>query len=188
MLLRLLALVLIGCSQISPEGTKDPTDIPQVPSVETKFTVKIEASNYTSGQAEKLARVEKEIERIFNSEEFKVEVLISGPYSSTTLSPEDIYEKLMKGAETLNPSENRQMDLEVEMYFKKYTKVVGYTYPGSNKVMTNSKFHDKYDHCRVASNLTHEWSHKLGFSHSSASDSRSVPYSLNRIIEKLCLK
>jgi hypothetical protein len=200
MYLRLLLVFLIGCSfspkvqnppaiePVGEEGPRDPsTPIgPEYPVANAKkiFTVKIEDTNYTAAQKLILREAEIRIAQIFNSPEFEAEIL-SRKFTSTKLLPHQIYEKLFSGAEALIPAVNYQMDLKVTMYYK-YNRVVGYTTASSMVVHTNSKFHNNFSPCRVASNLTHEWSHKMGFDHSSASDAKSVPYSLNEIVEKLC--
>lgn len=151
------------------------------------FTVVIKDTNYTAKQKEKLKQVDLLIEHIFNSQEFKDEV-IKRKYTSTKLTSAQIYDKLFGGAEALEPALDYEMDLKVEMYYKRFSKVVGYTYPNTLTVWTNSKFHSWYSPCLIASNLVHEYSHKIGFDHYSASDWQSVPYQLNDIIEKLCEK
>lgn len=171
-----------GHSASVPIGPEYP-----VANVKKVFTVKITSTNYSPEQKAKLDKAAEAIAKIFNSPEFKAQVL-ARKYTSTKLSPPEIYEAIFRGAEALQPAVNYQMDLKVEMYFKRFTKVVGYTTPKSLIVYTNSKFHSYYSHCEIASNLSHEWMHKLGFAHSSASDSKSVPYTINEIIEQLCSK
>jgi hypothetical protein len=92
----------------------------------------------------------------------------------------------MLGKELLSKDANNQLDLLVTMYRKRFSKVVGYTYPSSLVVYTNAKFHDNYDECLVASNLAHEWTHKMGYDHKSLTDWASVPYSHSTIIRILC--
>lgn len=89
------------------------------------------------------------------------------------------------------PAINYQLDLIVEMYYSKYVSTVGYTYPKDLVVHTNWKYHKNYHPCRIASNLGHEWTHKMGFGHDSKNNSNrpfSVPYAHNTIIESLCEK
>jgi len=159
---------------------------PEYPVADVKkiFTVKIVDLNYTVEQRKKLEQAEKLIAKIMNSEKYEKAVL-SRKFTSTKLSSKSVYEKLFTGAESLLPAVNYQMDLKVSMYYK-FNRVVGYTYPSDMVVYTNSKFHKYFDACKVASNLVHEWTHKMGFGHASASDGLSVPYSHNDIIEDLC--
>lgn len=160
-----------------------------VANVEKIFTVKIEDTNYTPAQKAKLARSITLLTKIFNSPEYKQAVLAHKPFGSNKgLSNLAIFEKLFQGAEALIPAVDYEMDLKVTMYYKKYSKVVGYTDASSMIVNTNSKFHNYYTPCEIASNLTHEWTHKMGFGHLSASDYNSVPYSHNEIVKSLCSK
>lgn len=218
----LLALLLSCTTGQLPEGTKPvdilgPTPevviVPEVPTVSTVdtgeaskpigeaypianakkvFTVKIEALNYTEKQTANLVRASVLIAKIFNSQEYRDEVL-GHVYkskqnfdSSNGLSNAQIYEKLFAGAEALIPAINYQMDLKVSMYLKKYSSVIGYTSAGIMIVYTNSKFHNSFGPCDIASNLTHEWTHKMGFGHLSASSYYSVPYAHSSLVDKLC--
>lgn len=140
------------------------------------FEVSIKDTNYSPSQKLKLSTAEGMLRSLLVSEDFK-EAVISRKYTSTALNGEEVYKKLIGSG---------KMDLKVTMYFSATSKVVGYTYPNSNTIFTNAKFYNRYFPCDIASNLTHEWSHKLGFEHSSASDRESVPYSLNEIIKRLC--
>lgn len=183
----LIALSLFACTPQTvkvPEVTPIPTVTPTI--AKKKFLIAIRDTNYTEPQKKNLAAASKHLEEIFNSEEFQ-KAVEGRTYTSTTLTGKEVYKKLMEGVESYNKEVNFTMDLKVTMYLKTLTKVVGYTTPGSDTVFTNSKFHSKYSACKIASNLTHEWSHKLGFQHSSASDAKSVPYSLNEIVEKICI-
>ena len=218
MFLRFLtvAFLLLSCnSQIPPENSPEikpepvevevpaPTpevsegEVPHVAStpigpdypvanVKKVFTVKIENTNYTPEQKAKLDQAEKVIAKIMNSEEYKQAVL-SRKFTSTEDSSEQVYKNLFEGAEALQPAVNYQMDLKVTMYFRR-NSTVGYTYASSLVVYTNSKFHNYFTVCEVASNLVHEWTHKMGYGHSSAGDSRSVPYAHNAIVKALCPK
>lgn len=194
--LRLLALILLVAScnssrEIPPETEEHKPSTPigeeyPVPNVKKVFTVKIEALNYTQEQTAKLREAEVIIAKIFNSEAYKKAVLSNSFTNTKGLSNLQIYEKLYEGAEALQPAVNYQLDLKVEMYYSFWSKVIGYTYPETLVVYTHSKFYDYYTACQMASNLVHEWTHKMGFDHTSAGDSTSVPYAHNDIVESLC--
>lgn len=158
------------------------------------FTTNIKTINYNSTQQAKVDEAAKYIKIIMNSAEYKQEVLgftYGGKkqfVDNKGMTNEQIYNHLKGGAEALNPVINYQMDITLQMYYKS-NSTVGYTYPSDTKIYTNSKFHNSYSSCQVASNTTHEWTHKMGFSHAQKwSNSRdySVPYGHNSIIEKLC--
>jgi hypothetical protein len=156
-----------------------------------KFTTNVKHTNYTPKQAAKLATAAKLLATIINSQEYRQAVL-DHRYgsrlafdSSLGLSNAQVYEKIFRGAERLGPAVDYEMDLIVTMY-RKSNSVVGWTNGKILIVNTNSKFHDKYTACQVAGNLLHEWMHKLGFDHKSASSSESVPYAQNRFVKRLC--
>lgn len=201
----LLVTIAVGCSISSKDtaqlkdrehiGLLDDPAGPEYPikNAEGVFTVVIRATNYTAEEKAKLVDAMELIRRIFNSVEYKQAVLshtVNGVQtfdSNNGLTNLQIYEKLFGGAEALSPAVNYQMDLVVTMYYRP-NSVIGYTTQNSNVVKTNRRFHSHFKPCRVASNLTHEWTHKMGFGHRSASEKGSVPYAHNTIIESLCEK
>lgn len=80
------------------------------------------------------------------------------------------------------------LTIPVEMYYKN-NNVVGYRQPPAPDIYTNRKFHAGSTACARSSNLTHEWSHTVGFTHSySSTKSRpySVPYSINAAVTACC--
>ena len=158
------------------------------------FTVKIEDTNYNAVQKANLKKAEEMLAKVMNSEEFKDRV-INNVYnkkppsydSNNGLTNTQIYDKLFAGAESLLPAVNYQMDLKVTMYYKRGA-VIGFTTPNSMIVNTNSKFHNYFTACDIAGNLSHEWTHKMGFDHLSAKSYNSVPYSIGYLVEELCNK
>lgn len=188
----LILFILVACAS-SPSKTpiKDaevilaPIVVEVAPSV-MEFSVAIKDTNYYDYQKTKLKDAIKHLENIFNSKDYKAEILKRKLTSTKGKSNLEVFEHLMKGKEDLSKEANQQLDLTVEMYNKKFSKVIGYTTPSSLIVYTNRKFHDNYDACDVASNLGHEWTHKMGYDHLSASDWTSVPYTHSTLIRLLC--
>lgn len=159
-----------------------------------KFEVNIKSLNYNDNQKSKLKSASEIIKKIFNSVEYKNEVInftFKGEkkfHENQNKTNEQIYKHLISSAEILIPAENNQMDLTVKMYYS-WKNTVGYTYPSDMIVYTNSKFYNKFSPCEVASNLVHEWTHKMGYTHSKQWNKDrdfTVPYGHNTIIEKLC--
>lgn len=126
------------------------------------------------------------LEEAVNSEEFYVE-LMKRKFSSTMVSNMEIYDKIMSGAETLEPDVDFEIDVYAEMYHS-VGKVVGYTKPNTLKTWVNRKFFNHYSYAEVAGNIFHEWLHKVGYGHSSAKDHTSVPYALGYIMEALIVR
>lgn len=217
-----LSLLISGCVTTNPVPSKPttPVETPTVPSQPTqtpnpentgtgstyteptkplpsatgKFTAQISTENCDATQVAKVTEAEKWIVAIFNSEEYKHEV-VSFMYDGEAqfnwnedMSNLQIYNHLIKGAEALQPVEDYEMDITMSCYYQN-NSTVGYTYPTVMKIYANMKFHSAYDSCDVASNTTHEWTHKMGFDHAQRwSEARdyTVPYGHNTIIRKLC--
>ena len=161
---------------------------------EIQFEVNIQSLNYNTVQQQKLLKASELIKKIFNSKEYRKEVIeftFNGEkkfHDNQNRTNEEIYDHLISGAEILIPVKNNQMDLTVKMYYS-WRSTVGYTYPSEMTVYTNSKFHNNFGVCEIASNLVHEWTHKMGYSHSkkwNKARDYTVPYGHNTIIEKLC--
>jgi hypothetical protein len=135
------------------------------------------------------------LERAINSEEFKERVLNFKNFdgerafaSNKGLSNEEIYEHLMEGRETLQPDTPGEINFYLKMYHNPFSKVIGYTTPSSNTINTNWKFFKDFRAHQVASNLAHEWVHKMGFGHESAKEHDSVPYAVGYIIGDIAKK
>ena len=158
-----------------------------------ELTVNIEMVSFSETQEEKMLQAIERIKIVINSSEFKQRVL-AHTYegekqfqANDGLSNEEIYEKIMLGAESLLPDVDREMDINVTMYYSN-NSTVGYTYPSSTRTWINSKFFNSYNYAQVAKNVVHEWTHKLGFDHDSSRTNRrqySVPYGVGSIIEDL---
>lgn len=83
------------------------------------------------------------------------------------------------------------MDVEVALYTDNESVVVGFTNPRTRRIFMNTKYFNKHSPALVASHLTHEWLHKLGFDHEKAKcDERrySVPYAIGYIVRDLANK
>jgi len=96
----------------------------------------------------------------------------------------------LKNSEVINMLRTYNVKIELEMYYKRWSKVSGYTEPNVSWIKLNRKFHTGASLCSEASNLAHELSHKLGFGHSYRATKQrpfSVPYSINEGFKKCCL-
>ena len=165
-----------------------------VPNQALTFDTNVKVVNGTSSQEAKIQSAEEIIKKIVASDKFRDAVLNftyngkksfvdNGGYSNA-----QIYQKLLDGAETLQPAKNNAMDIEVEIYTNNWTSTVGYTTPSTKRIFVNTKFFNTYNAGEVAHNLVHEWTHKLGFDHASnwsTSRDYSVPYGIGSIILKL---
>lgn len=95
----------------------------------------------------------------------------------------------LTNAEVIKDLRSKAVEVRFEMYSKWYSKVKGYTYPSTNKIWTNRKFHNGSTDCNKGSNALHEISHKMGYGHAfKANNLRpyTVPYSLNWVMSQCC--
>lgn len=154
------------------------------------FDTDIDFINTTSTQQEKFDNAIEMIKAVVATEEFRDRVLNHTYNGKKTFvdnggfTNAQIYQKILDGAEKLQPAKNNTMNMEVELYYAA-TSTVGYTYANSKRIWVNTKYFNTNAVSGVASNLFHEWLHKLGFTHASSySTSRdySVPYAIGRII------
>lgn len=149
--------------------------------------------NFTSEQERKMLDAVERIKIVINSMDFKDRVLAHTYNGKRTfvdnndMTNEEIYQKIMDGAEILLPKVDEFMEVDVTMYYKR-SSTVGYTYPDTTRTWVNSRFFNGYTPGQVAANVTHEWTHKLGFGHdfkSTPSRPYSVPYAIGTIIEDI---
>lgn len=193
--------LLFACNRVEKpeeiqtgEGHEASTPIGQeypIKDAKQVFTVKITPTNYTQAQKDKLAKAEILLAKVMNSPEFKQAVLAHPPFTHLVknkagMTNQQIWEDIFRGAEALLPAVNYQMDLTVTMYFKMFSRVVGWTTPNSMIVNTHSKYHNTFTPCQVAGNLFHEWLHKMGYDHKDENDLSSVPYALGSLMVKHC--
>ena len=159
---------------------------PQALSFETNVTL----VNFTAEEEAKYNKAIEIAKLVVATEAFKDQV-VNFTYSGSKayidnkgLSNQQIYQSILDAAETLQPTKNNTMDLEVELYYAA-TSVIGYTNGGTKRIWVNTKFFNSFKENSVAGNLFHEWLHKLGYTHSYASTPTrpySVPYAIGYIM------
>jgi hypothetical protein len=164
-----------------------------VPTLAYYFEANVDFFKTTPQEEEKFEEAIRIIKQVVTSLEFKERVLnhtyngVKTFVDNKGLSNAQIYRVILEGAETLNKVKNNTMDMEVELYYAD-TSTVGYTTLNSPRIWVNKKYFYTFSVSGVASNLMHEWLHKLGFRHESTySPSRdySVPYAIGRIVRSL---
>ncbi len=105
--------------------------------------------------------------------------------SNNGLTNEQIYAIYMSGKETLQQNTPGEMNFFLKQYNRWWSKVIGYTSADVNLINVNYKFFKNYRPSDVAGNLTHEWTHKIGFDHASAAEHDSAPYAIGYIMDEL---
>lgn len=135
------------------------------------------------------------LEKVVNSETFKNRVINfknkkgqRSFASNNGMSNEQIYEHFMDGRENLLPDTAGEMNFYLKLYSAWWSKVVGWTNGDINTIHINNKFFKNYKPNEVAGNLAHEWTHKIGFDHTSAAEHDSAPYAIGYVVEELAAK
>jgi hypothetical protein len=167
-----------------------------VPTLAMTFDTNVTPIGTTSSQEAKIQAAEMKIKDVVGSEEFRSAVLNHTYGGKKTfvdnkgLTNAQIYQKILDGAETLQPKKNNAMDISVKLYYQN-SIVVGYTTTASKTINMNTKYFNTYTSSGVSHNMMHEWLHKLGFTHAASytvSRNYSVPYAIGNIMGKLAFK
>ncbi|WP_408097135.1 hypothetical protein ACJVC5_19050 [Peredibacter sp. HCB2-198] len=166
----------------------------EVPEAAHTFEFNVKMLRMSRNREEKVNEAIDLLRRIFASQEFRRRILnhrFKGRKAFANnrgMSNQQIYNAILAGVERLKPTRNNAMDLELELYTDHDSKVMGYTLPRSRRVWMNTKFFNRHTPANVASNLTHEWLHKLGFDHDYKATWKrkySVPYGIGYIVRDL---
>lgn len=191
-----------GSSSSASDDSQKQTDIGEiststpVPNLALTWDANVDFIKFTKVQEDKVLDAVDLIKQVIASDEFKNRVLnhkFNGKKTyvdNNGLSNAQIYQKILEGSEKLRPGKNNKMDITVETYYVD-ANVIGYTMPSINKIYMNTKYLNNFTPVQVASNMVHEWLHKLGFGHDfEATPTRpySVPYAVGYIIKTLAAR
>lgn len=173
-----------------------PAPVTDLPPAALSFTTNVELFGFTGAQEEKYIKATEIVKAVIATEEFRDQVL-NYTYNGAKqfadnkgLTNAQIYQSILDAAETLQPAKNNRMDIEVELYYENST-VVGHTSSSSKRIFVNTKYFDQYAANSVASNMMHEWLHKLGYHHDAAATAQrpySVPYAVGKILRVIGAK
>lgn len=184
----------------NPEPEIPPVIIDPEPDIVTDLskTFKVNVSYFgpmaTIARRAKYAKAIEIVKKVVALESFKLKILNYSSHCSLNIfyqSPKSnaqIYQNILDGDEMLQPVKDNEMDVEVEFYYSPTSSTVGYTYASSRRIWVNTKYFDGYAPSNVAANLFHEWLHKLGYKHDSASTPcrpYSVPYAVGYMVRDL---
>jgi hypothetical protein len=176
-----------SCSLNLEPGVEDGTALPNSA---YSFESNILFVGTTVNEQEKFDQAVELIKKVVATEEFRSAVLnhtyngVKTFVDNSGYTNGQIYQKVLDAAEKLFPAKNNAIDMEVELYYED-SNVVGYTTSNSKRIWVNNKFFVTNPITGVATNLFHEWLHKVGFGHAvsySTSRDYSVPYAVGRMI------
>jgi hypothetical protein len=161
------------------------------------------AEGFSNDQLEKVYNAKDLIESVLNSDTFKGAILnftfkgkktffyrknILGRWLDDPYSNEEVYQIIMQSYEKHGDVNQNQMDLYLNLLPTINKDVIGYGYPGSKEIYTYRNWFDNFTLAEYCGHITHEWVHKLGFSHAHHHNWKrkfSVPYAIGDIIEEL---
>ncbi len=156
-------------------------------------------AGFSAAEKNKLAQAAGVLERVLNSVEFRDAVLShrfqgkEGYADSGGMTNQQIYQAILSGKESFDQTADGEADFNLDLrtfsWFQR--NVVGYTTESSDTITLNRRFFSSYTPAEVASNLCHEWLHKLGFDHdfrSTANRPHSVPYAIGDLVETLAAR
>lgn len=156
------------------------------------FVKPMKLQGFTGSNLTKMNNAFKVLEKVVNSEAFKDKILnfknTKGERqfaSNMGLSNEQIFEIFMSGRETLQQNTPGEMNFYLKLYNSWWSRVIGWTNPDINTININKKYFTPNSIADVAANLAHEWTHKIGFDHASASEHDSAPYAIGYIVGRL---
>jgi len=162
-----------------------------------RFNVKIQFDKGLSvDEEDKISKAAELIRSVVASEEFKQAILnhevngIKSFVDNNGLTNAEIYDKIISGAEELNPEVDHEMDLIIEVYHED-SNTVGHTFPDKIQIWMNSKYLSANPVYKVTTNMMHEWLHKLGFTHAVKNNPRrkdSVPYAIGYLTAQIAAK
>ncbi len=165
---------------------------PSVLITETLIVKPMQVTGFDQNSRKKLDSAFEVLEEIVNSDMFKDRVInfknSKGERkfaSNKGLTNEEIYQKFMEGRETLQQNTPGEMNFFLKLYNRPWSRVIGYTTGDTNVININWKYFKNYKPGDVASNLAHEWIHKIGFDHVSAKEYDSVPYAIGYIVQDM---
>lgn len=167
------------------------------PTINNFFDFNIKTHDMKDEEEQRIINAVNILRRVFYSHEFKKRIInheFNGEFTfhrNEGLSNKEIYSLIIEGAEKLQPYKNFTMDVELELYTQLDSNILGYTYPNSTRIWMNTKYFEKHSLAELAGHLTHEWLHKLGFTHEKERTEErkfSVPYAVGYIARDLALR
>lgn len=120
------------------------------------------------------------LDTILNTKMFRDEFLKEKMTETNGKTNAEILDHLLSGDCQFTDADG-MIDLKLVMYYKRWSKVVGYFDGTPFTIFINRKFFSS--HIDIASNLLHEYFHLMGYSHYERFET-SVPYTANRVFER----
>ena len=187
-----IVLILASCSTVKkrPVDLDVKPDLTQVETSHKRFLVVSKFTGFSSKTEERLKKAVIKVDEVFHSQCFEDFMVAreKGEHSDKYVLHST---NGLTAKEVVQDLRTNQATVELIYYYKRFSKVHGYTYPNVNWIKLNGKYHTGTTICSEASNLGHEGSHKIKYGHSYKSNSArpfSVPYSINKAFKVCCIE
>lgn len=182
----------------SPEPAPSPSpELPPDPAETFKINITFggDAKYNTESRREKYRKAIVLMKKVVATKEFRDRIFAheygSNDFAHMSTDPcktdDCLYQHILDGNEKLSNTKDNEMDMEVRFYYSS-SNTVGYTYAGVKYIYVNVRYFDSYALSSVCANMMHEWLHKLGYGHDSASTARrpySIPYAVGGITKSV---
>lgn len=158
-----------------------------------KFAVNLDVQHsLTQKELTKLQQAARHAFDVMNSDSFKLwcwNFSYSGRnhFHDTNLTNEQVYDKLMSGAERLLPVVDNEMDITLLIDHRNKKGVLGYTFKSTIKQWIYNRFFSSANYKQISGNLVHEWCHKMSFGHDykrTKYREYSVPYAVGYFVAR----
>jgi hypothetical protein len=138
------------------------------------------------------------IEKVINSSAFEEKVKTFPFYFRNNIftgfdypySNDEVYEMIMNAIENPGNVKVGVMDLYLHLKYGANGNEMGYSCPNEKEIYTYKAMLEQKSPKEIANHITHEWTHKLGFDHSTfpspwGKRENSVPYAIGNMIAEL---
>ena len=175
-------------------GEDKPDDKPNSPEGVNRLKTKIHWVEGVKGEFEDLVVkiLNVYLPEIYNSVEFKDQVLRANFKETNGKSNKEIYEYFMSGGSKFDEKDG-EVDFKL-IFYSENDGAYGYTYSNTDKIWINARFYDRDQDGKIDGNalkphslvntITHEYLHNLGFNHFNGFDD-TVPYEFGDIAGRL---
>lgn len=153
------------------------------------------AVNYKDRRLAKLRESTLLLQQVMNSYEFRACVYnhttpFGRNFLYTNVSNEEVFRRIMLGAELLFPEPNQIADMFFFLLHENSpsANIVSFVRPGDPHIYTYLDRFDAFQHFEICAFMAHEWCHQLGFMHpepATADSIYSVPYAVGDCVRNL---
>lgn len=127
----------------------------------------------------------------FKNDEYSYVDKVTRDKFSKEVSRQELYNLIMSGWDKFDQVTDGDIDIKTDLFYKRWSNAIGYTYPSTFKTWINTKFwtgSEKRIVALIAGNIVHEYMHNMGFDHAfdwNPTREFTVPYAIGRIVNRI---